>query len=92
MGTETATCNNSDLWDPDPALLECKFIYVSMPQLSVCCILSYIGEAITGAWIAALSGGVVAIVMVLTGWNISLSCHYHKEKKKYRTLAKISPS
>ncbi len=31
VGTETATCNNSGLWDPDPALLECKFIYVSMP-------------------------------------------------------------
>ncbi len=25
-GTATATCNNSGLWDPDPALLECKFI------------------------------------------------------------------
>ncbi len=66
MGTETATCNNSGLWDPDPALLECMFIYVSMPQLSVCCILTYIGVAITGALnVAALSGGVVAIVMVL---------------------------
>ncbi len=31
VGTESATCNNSGLWDPDPALLECKFIYVSMP-------------------------------------------------------------
>ena len=31
VGTETATCNNSGLWDPDPALLECKLIYVSMP-------------------------------------------------------------
>ncbi len=29
VGTETATCNNSGLWDPHPALLECKFIYVS---------------------------------------------------------------
>ncbi len=33
VGTDSATCNNSGLWDPDPALLECnyKFIYVSMP-------------------------------------------------------------
>ena len=65
VGTETATCNNSGLWDPDPALLECKFINVPMP---VCMmhIDFYIGVAITGAWnIAALSGGVVAIVMVL---------------------------
>ena len=64
VGSETATCNNSGLWDPDPALLECKFINVPMPV----CMLHidfYIGEAITGAWIAALSGGVVAIVMVL---------------------------
>ncbi len=30
VGTEISTCNNSGLWDPDPALLECKFIYVSM--------------------------------------------------------------
>ena len=31
VGTETATCNNSGLWDPDPALLECnsKFIFMS---------------------------------------------------------------
>ncbi len=65
VGTETATCNNSGLWDPDPALLECKFIFMSQ-CLSVCCILTYIGVAITGAWnVAALSGGVVAIVMVL---------------------------
>ncbi len=24
VGAATATCNNSGLWDPDPALLECK--------------------------------------------------------------------
>ncbi|XP_064407456.1 complement receptor type 1-like [Halichondria panicea] len=24
VGTETATCNKSGLWDPDPALLECN--------------------------------------------------------------------
>ncbi len=31
VGTETATCNKSGLWDPDPALLECnsKFIFMS---------------------------------------------------------------
>ena len=34
--------------------------------LPVCCIFTYIGVEITGAWnVAALSGGVVAIVMVL---------------------------
>ncbi len=64
VGTETATCNNSGSWDPDPALLECKFIFMSQ-CLSVCCILTYIG-VVTGALnVAALSGGVVAIVMVL---------------------------
>ncbi|XP_064407455.1 complement component receptor 1-like protein [Halichondria panicea] len=26
MGTQTTTCNNSGLWDPDPALLECASI------------------------------------------------------------------
>ncbi len=63
MGTETATCNNSGLWDPDPALSECKFINVSM-HVCLCCILTYIGVAITGAWnVAALSGGFVAIVI-----------------------------
>ncbi len=63
MGAETATCNNSGLGDPDPALLEFKFTITIMP---VCCILTYIGVEITGAWnVAALSGGVVAIVMVL---------------------------
>ena len=32
VGTETATCNNSGLWDPYPVLLECKFsmYYVSL--------------------------------------------------------------
>ncbi len=39
VGTETATCNNSGLWDPDPALLECKFI--KSQCLPVCCILTY---------------------------------------------------
>ena len=29
VGTETATCNNSGLWDPDPALLECKFTKIT---------------------------------------------------------------
>ena len=80
VGTETATCNNSGLWDPDPALLECMFINVPMPV----CMLHidfYIGEAITGAWIAALSGGVVAIVMVLILLVVILVVTITKKRK-----------
>ncbi len=29
VGTKIATCNNSGLWDPDPALLECKFTKIT---------------------------------------------------------------
>ncbi len=28
VGAVTATCNNSGLWDPDPALLECVCTYI----------------------------------------------------------------
>ncbi len=67
MGTETATCNNSGLWDPDPALLECKFIYVLSYNACMCAVYDlYIGVVITGAWnVAALSGGFVALVVIL---------------------------
>ncbi len=30
VGTDTAICNNSGLWDPDPALLECKFDHLCL--------------------------------------------------------------
>ena len=38
VGTETATYNNSGLWDPDPALLECKFIYVLSYNSCMCAV------------------------------------------------------
>ena len=83
VGTQTTTCNNSGLCDPDPALLECKFIYVSMPQLPVCCILTYrcannwCMECCCSIWrFCYYSDGTDR-----TGRRISLS-HYHKEKKK----------
>ncbi len=83
VGTETATCNNSGLWDSDTALLECKLIYVSMPQLPVCCILTYrcannwCMEYCCSIWrFCCYSDGTDR-----TGRRISLS-HYHKEKKK----------
>ncbi len=80
VGTETATCNNSSLWDPDPALLECKY-YFLMP---VCCILidlyrcsnNWCMECCCSIWRFCCSD------TDLTGHRISLSSHYHKENKK----------
>ncbi len=37
VGAATATCNNSGLWYPDPALLECKFGFVSQCLRDVYC-------------------------------------------------------
>ncbi len=81
VGAETATCKNSGLWDPDPALLECKFILCLNACMPVCCILTYRCGCIECCcsiwWSCCYSGGTD-----LTGRRISLSSHYHKEKKK----------
>ena len=84
VGTETATCNNSGLWDPDPALLECNSKFIIMSQsLSVCCILTHrcgnnwCMECCCSIWRCCcyIDG------TDLTGRYISHS-HYHKENKK----------
>ncbi len=55
VGAVTATCNNSGLWDPDPSLLECKFICV---DTGVACHL-------TSGNIAAVTGGVIGGLLVV---------------------------
>ena len=42
VGAVTATCNNSGLWDPDPAQLECKLInLVSEPCAYIMAYINY---------------------------------------------------
>ena len=68
VGAVTATCNNSGLWDPDPAVLRCKFIFVLYVHVHVTVMhngLLYIGVAApTGGNVAAIAGGVAGGIMV----------------------------
>ncbi len=79
VGTETATCNNSGLWDPDPALLECKFIYVLMHVCAVYdlyrCDNNWCMEFYCFIWRCCCSSGD-------TDRPGPLSIYYHTKKKK----------
>ncbi len=83
----TATCNNSGLWNPDPALLECEFIVVSaMQHACICCIMAYIYIGVaapTGGNVASVAGGVTGgLLVVLLFVLVMIALLVKKRKSK----------
>ncbi len=64
MGAATTTCNNSGLWNPDLALLECSCKFICVLMYAVYNYIDLYIDPETGN-VAAVAGGVVGSIVIV---------------------------